>query len=144
MGAIAVRLGNFFNSEIVGRQTDLPWAVIFPLYDCGSPTVCATAVPRHPSQLYEAALGTVILLVLYFADRWAGRENRPRGLLTALFLILYFIARFSVEFVKEYQALKNTSALTMGQYLSILPVLAGIALLIWSIKRTSNRLAEEA
>ncbi len=135
VGAAAVRLGNFFNSEIVGRQTDVPWAVRFPIYDChGHREVCSAAVPRHPSQLYEFALGMFVLLVLVLVDRWTGKEKRPRGLLASLFLLLYFTGRFFVEFVKEYQALERSSALTMGQYLSILPFLCGVALLVWTIR----------
>jgi prolipoprotein diacylglyceryl transferase len=132
VGAAAVRLGNFFNSEIVGRPTDLPWAVDFVRYDrmMGLPPTC-----RHPSQLYEFALGMTVLGSLYIADRVAGREKRPLGLLAGLFLVLYFTGRFFVEFVKEYQTLSgNESFLTMGQYLSIIPVAAGIILLIWVAK----------
>jgi len=125
VGAAGIRLGNFLNSEIVGRATDLPWAVRFMRYDNG-------AVPRHPSQLYEFALGLFVLLAVVLADRWAGREKRPRGLLAGLFLLVYFTGRFFVEFVKEYQAL-HESFLTMGQYLSIIPMLVGAALVAWCI-----------
>ncbi len=126
VGAAGVRLGNFLNSEIVGRATDLPWAVRFARYqDHG-------AAARHPSQLYEFGLGLFVLLVLVLADRWAGREKRPRGLLVGLFLLLYFTGRFLVEFVKEYQAL-DESFLTMGQYLSIIPMVIGAVLLVLCI-----------
>jgi len=126
-GAAGIRLGNFLNSEIVGRATDLPWAVRFVHYDQG-------VVARHPSQLYEFALGLAVLGVLVLADRLAGRERRPVGLLTGLFFVVYFAGRFGVEFFKEYQALEG-SFLTMGQYLSIVPLLAGAALLAWSLVR---------
>ena len=124
VGAAGIRLGNFLNSEIVGRACDLSWAVRFIHHDNG-------VVARHPSQLYEFALGVAVLLILIMADRLAGGEKRPRGLLTGIFFTTYFAGRFMVEFVKEYQALEN-SFLTMGQYLSIVPFLFGIALLIWS------------
>ncbi len=140
VGAAAVRLGNFFNSEIVGRATDVAWAVRFPRHDCDGPNLCEAAVPRHPSQLYEFTLGMFVLLVLYLADRFAGREKRPRGLLAGLFLVVYFAGRFTVEFVKEYQVdelIDNESFLTMGQYLSIIPFVCGIALLAWG-KKTAN------
>lgn len=136
VGAAAVRLGNFFNSEIVGRQTDVSWAVIFPLHDCHSLTMCADAVPRHPSQLYEFTFGLFVLLTLYLADKWAGGEKRPLGMLTGIFLSLYFLGRFLVEFVKEYQVdrlIEDKSTLTMGQYLSIVPFSIGIIILLWSI-----------
>jgi len=120
-GAAMIRLGNFLNSEIVGRATDVPWAVRFVRYDNG-------IVARHPSQLYEFALGILVFFILYIADRISGGEKRPRGLLTGLFFICYFGGRFFVEFYKEYQTLTN-SYLTMGQYLSIIPFSAGVWIL---------------
>ena len=157
VGAAAVRLGNFLNSEIVGRVTNVPWAVRFPRYDCAALKLCgevfhnpatrpedspywkqliANTPARHPSQLYEFAIGLFVLFSLYMADRWAGREKRPLGLLAALFLVLYFAGRFFVEFVKEYQdgALeKSGMGLTEGQKLSIVPFAVGLALLGWVI-----------
>jgi phosphatidylglycerol---prolipoprotein diacylglyceryl transferase len=139
VGAAAVRFGNFFNSEIVGRVTDVPWAVRFVRYhDQG-------ASPRHPSQLYEFALGLFVLASLYMADRIAGKEKRPRGLLAGLFLVIYFTGRFFVEFVKEYQVDKlvdGESFLTMGQYLSIVPFLCGVGILIWSFMNRNAELPE--
>ena len=137
VGAASVRLGNFFNSEIVGRPTDLPWAVRFPRHDCRSAELCAAAIPRHPSQLYEFALGLLVLLGLYLADRWAGKEKRPLGLLCGLFFVFYFSGRFMVEFVKERQVealIEEQSFLTMGQYLSIPMFLFGVAVVTWSLK----------
>jgi phosphatidylglycerol:prolipoprotein diacylglycerol transferase len=128
LGAGTVRLGNFFNSEIVGRPTDGSWGVRFPLYD----RVPLEQVPlRHPSQLYELGLGLVVLGVLLLVDRRLG-EERPRGLLAALFFVSYFIGRFVVEYFKEYQALAP-GGLTMGQWLSVAPVLfgAGWMVVIW-------------
>jgi phosphatidylglycerol---prolipoprotein diacylglyceryl transferase len=133
VGSAGIRLGNFLNSEIVGRATDLPWAVRFIRYDNG-------AVARHPSQLYEFAMGLCILALLLLADRLAGREKRPRGLLAGLFFTLYFAGRFSVEFVKEYHTLES-SYLTMGQYLSVVPFLLGLGLLTWVVLRRTSRQA---
>jgi prolipoprotein diacylglyceryl transferase len=154
VGAAAVRLGNFLNSEIVGRVSDVPWAMRFPRHDCHAAGLCHVfesdnpeghrqwaalleqTPARHPSQLYEFFLGLFVLLVLYLADRRFGREKRPLGLLAGLFLTVYFTGRFAAEFVKEFQTLDpNTSALTMGQYLSILPVLVGVAMVVWALKR---------
>ena len=128
-GAALVRLGNFINSEIVGRATDLPWAVRFVRHDNG-------VVARHPSQIYEFLLGILVFVVLLIADRRFGKEQRPMGLLTGLFLTVYFAGRFVVEFFKEYQTL-DSSALTMGQYLSIIPFLAGL-LLLWQVKKQNR------
>ena len=136
VGAAAVRLGNFFNSEIVGRPTDVPWAVRFPWHDCRSPEMCEAAVPRHPSQLYEFAFGLFVLFTLYWADKKAGEEKRPLGMMTGIFLGLYFFGRFCVEFVKEYQVdrlIEKASFLTMGQYLSIIPCAIGTGVLIWAL-----------
>ena len=124
LAAAGIRLGNFLNSEVVGRATSLPWAVRFVRYDGGE-------VARHPSQLYEFGLGVFVLGVVYFADRWAGREKRPPGLLCGLFFAVYFTGRFLVEFVKEYQVFSGPG-LTMGQYLSLVPFAAGIGLLVWA------------
>ncbi|RMF13285.1 MAG: prolipoprotein diacylglyceryl transferase [Candidatus Dadabacteria bacterium] len=133
-GSFMVRIGNFFNSEIVGRETDVPWCVYFPrsVYDRSLPL---DKVPcRHPSQLYETAMGILVLLTLVAIDRKL-KEDRPRGLLAAVFLVMYFTFRFFVEFVKAYQTLDpNRSPLTMGQYLSIPFILGGIGLLIWTLK----------
>ncbi len=131
VGAAGIRLGNFLNSEIVGRATDVPWAVRFTHYSDDG------AVARHPSQLYEFALGLGVLLALVLADRWAGKEKRPLGLMTGLFLTLYFAARFFVEFFKEFQT-PWERVLTMGQMLSILPFLAGVGLLLWAYRHRND------
>jgi len=129
LGALMVRIGNIMNSEIVGRVSDVPWAVKFPrcVYDSGLPLDRVPA--RHPSQLYEVFLGLFVLLALYLVDR-KYREERPLGLLAALFFVLYFSGRFLVEFFKEYQTLSpDRSFLTMGQWLSIPFVLFGAFML---------------
>ncbi|MCA9595272.1 MAG: prolipoprotein diacylglyceryl transferase [Myxococcales bacterium] len=131
LGATLVRVGNFFNSEIVGRVTDQSWGVRFPRYDRG-----VGEVPyRHPSQLYEVALGLFVLLCLWLFDKKLGKEKRPRGALISLFFALYFPGRFVVEYFKEYQTLPTSSALTMGQYLSIPAALLGFYGLYWAFKR---------
>lgn len=127
LASASIRLANFLNSEIVGRPTDVPWAVRFVRFE-------KEAVPRHPSQLYEFAMGLCVLAGLVLADRLAGRERRKVGMLTGLFLIAYFSGRFCVEFFKEYHTLHD-STLTMGQYLSIPAVAAGIAVLARSLLR---------
>lgn len=118
-GSASVRLGNLFNSEIVGRVTDQSWGMRYPYYDH-----VANPPLRHPTQLYEIALGLTVLGVIALIDRRLG-EDRPRGLLTAVFFALYFTGRFFVEFFKEYQALPTDAALTMGQWLSIPAAVAG-------------------
>jgi len=126
VGATLVRIGNFFNSEIVGRATDVPWAIVFKRYDrmMGLPPTA-----RHPSQLYEAAMAILVFIVLYITDRKLG-EDRPPGLMVGIFLAGYFTLRFFVEFFKEYQALSSSFPFTMGQLLSIPFAAAGYIILI--------------
>lgn len=127
IGATLVRVGNFFNSEILGRPTDLPWAVCFLRKD-------TPPIPRHPSQLYEALLGLVVLGLMLLVDRWAGKEKRPMKLMGGCFMAIYFAFRFVVEFFKDHQALSSSSALTMGQYLSIPFCAFGIILIVQALR----------
>ncbi|MCC6217500.1 MAG: prolipoprotein diacylglyceryl transferase [Polyangiaceae bacterium] len=130
LGATLVRIGNFFNSEIVGRPTDQTWGVRFPRFDARA----LEPQLRHPSQLYETALGLLVMLALYLADRAWGKEKRPRGALISLFFTLYFPGRFLIEFVKETQGVDDGWSLTMGQWLSIPGMLLGIYGLTWAFK----------
>jgi len=125
--ATLVRIGNFLNSEIVGRVTDLPWCVHFTRFQDGG-RYC-----RHPSQLYEACFGLGIFIALLLLERRLGKR-RPPALLSGFFMATYFSCRFLVEFVKEHQALSPASPLTMGQYLSIPFFLIGLFLLVLSLK----------
>jgi prolipoprotein diacylglyceryl transferase len=129
LGASLVRIGNFFNSEIVGKATDGSWGVRFPRYDGRDEPPL-----RHPSQLYEAAIGLLILGILYLADKKMGEEKRPRGALISMFFVFYFALRFSVEFVKEYQGIDENWPLSMGQILSIPGFLIGVYGIVWSFK----------
>lgn len=128
IGSSFVRLGNFFNSEIVGKVSEAPWAIIFKRYDMQ---------PRIPSQLIEVAVGITVFLILFFIDRHY-KEKRPRGLLASLFLILYFSMRFFVEYAKAYQVdflIQHHSPVTMGQILSIPFIVGGCVGLYYAIKK---------
>jgi len=119
------RIGNFINAELYGRVTDVPWAMVFPP---GGP------FPRHPSQLYEFFLeGIVLFTVLWIVK---DRLSRP-GILTALFLTLYGVFRFFVEFFREPDAQLGLIAgpFSLGQVLSTLMILAGSAVFYFRIKR---------
>jgi phosphatidylglycerol:prolipoprotein diacylglycerol transferase len=114
-----IRIGNFFNSEIIGRPTDLPWAVIFSSID---------SLPRHPSQLYEAFAYLLIFAVLFLQYQKFTAEL-PRGYTSGLFFILIFGARFLIEFLKEHQVgFESALPLDLGQLLSIPFVILGIVL----------------
>lgn len=113
-----IRLGNFFNSEIIGNPSDAPWAVIFTHYD---------QIPRHPAQLYEAIAYVLIFVVLWTLYQ-RNKDPKP-GKLFGLFLILLFGARFVIEYVKIDQvAFEQGMLLNMGQILSIPFVLIGVYL----------------
>ena len=116
-----IRMGNFFNSEIIGKPTDLPWAVILKRVD---------NIPRHPTQIYEALAYLSIFFILLNLYKKKGAQTK-RGELLGLFLILVFGFRFFVEFLKETQsAFEQGLPLDMGQILSIPAVIAGFYLYI--------------
>jgi len=123
LAACFVRLGNFINSEILGKATDLPWAVIFYTID---------DVPRHPSQLYEALTYFALFLFLLFRYK-SQKSNIPKGELIGIFLTVLFSARFIIEFTKEVQSVWEKSLpLDMGQILSIPLIALGLYLLYLS------------
>ena len=116
-----IRIGNFFNQEVLGTPTDLPWAVFF-----AHPADGSAAVPRHPVQLYEALFYLATFFFLLFL--WKPlMQKKVEGKITGLFLLLVFLFRFCIEFFKEEQSalLPTHSPLTMGQYLSIPLILLG-------------------
>jgi phosphatidylglycerol:prolipoprotein diacylglycerol transferase len=130
IGLFLGRLANFIKPELWGRPTNVPWAMIFP---GGGP------VPRHPSQLYEAALeGIVLFVVLNLLVRW-GALKRP-GVITGAFALGYGIARTTCEFFREPDPQLGFlwGGLTMGMLLSIPLMLAGIGILACSLSHESK------
>jgi phosphatidylglycerol:prolipoprotein diacylglycerol transferase len=127
------RIANFINGELWGRETDVPWGMIFPT---GGPHA------RHPSQLYQAILeGIVLFLVLFVAER-AGARKHP-GLLTGLFLIGYGMARSTGELFRQPDAFIGVGGflmgdLTMGQLLSAPMIVAGIYLVVRARRRRES------
>ena len=136
------RLANFINAELWGRQTDVPWAVIFP---GDAAQACATltqACARHPSQLYEAALeGLMLLIILVWLAFRRGGLKTP-WLLSGIFFAVYGLARFLVEFMRQPDAQFITDGnplglilqfggygLTMGQLLSLPMIIIGLAVI---------------
>ncbi len=112
------RLGNFINAELYGRVTNLPWGMIFP---------SGGDLPRHPSQLYEFFLEGVLLFLILW---WIKDFHLKRGTLFCLFLLLYSIFRFFVEFFREPDPQLGLifSFLSMGQILSVLMGIGGLVL----------------
>jgi phosphatidylglycerol:prolipoprotein diacylglycerol transferase len=122
------RLANFINGELFGRPSDVPWAIVFPQ---------GGDEPRHPSQLYEAALeGVVLFLVLrLITHRYHGLATR--GFVSGAFCAGYGVARTFAEFFREpdIQIGYFAGGLTMGMLLSVPMILFGIGLMIWSMRR---------
>ncbi|WP_346837765.1 prolipoprotein diacylglyceryl transferase [Microbulbifer sp. SAOS-129_SWC] len=120
------RIGNFIGGELWGRPTDVPWGMVFPRDP--------EQLVRHPSQLYQATLEG---LVLFCALWWFSRKPRPRLAVGGLFLLLYGIFRFSVEFVRQPDAqigYEWFGWMTRGQELCLPMIAAGIAILVWSYR----------
>ena len=125
LGLAAGRLGNFINAELVGRVTDVSWAMIFPNVD---------NLPRHPSQLYQFALEGLLLFALLW---WFAATLRPRGAVSGAFLLGYGVLRFIAEFGREPDDFLGLLALglSMGQWLSLPMIACGIGLLVWAYRK---------
>jgi phosphatidylglycerol:prolipoprotein diacylglycerol transferase len=132
MGMLLGRLANFINGELWGRpvESDVPWAMIFP---------AAGPEPRHPSQLYEAGLEGLLVLVVMLLLFWKTGARYRTGLLVGVFGVLIASGRFIVEFFREPDAHLSEFAmrtgLSMGQWLTIPLIVAGIGLILWSLSR---------
>ena len=122
LGLGAGRIGNFINAELWGRPSDVPWAMVFPQVD---------GLARHPSQLYEFLLEGLVLfaLVWFYSRRW-----RPLGAVSGVFLLGYGVLRFIVEFTREPDSFLGLLPLelSMGQWLSLPMIVAGLILIIWA------------
>jgi len=127
LGAFFIRMGNLMNSEIYGHQTDLPWGFIF--------VRAGEVLPKHPTQFYEG----IPYLLLFLVLGWLYLKKSkvlPPAFLMSLFAIVMFSVRFLVEFVKEDQELFEANmTLNMGQWLSLPLLIAGIMVMIWSLKK---------
>ncbi len=123
IGIFFGRLANFIKPELWGRPTDVAWAMVFPDNAAGP-------FPRHPSQLYEAALEGVVLFLILLIARRMGALRRP-GLTTGIFAIGYGVARIICEFFREPDPQLGFlfGGATMGMLLSLPLILAGIAFL---------------
>jgi len=128
--AASIRFGNFFNSEILGLKSNLPWAIIFERVD---------NIPRHPVQLYEAFSYLLIFAILIFVYKKTSPIFSTK-LLQGLFLTLLFSTRFILEYFKTEQADYSLSIpLTVGQILSIPFIVLGILWIVWAFITTPKR-----
>lgn len=120
-----VRIGNLINGEIYGVPTNLPWGVIFE----------QGALPAHPTQLYEIAYFIVAFLVGMYLFVQIENKNKYCGLISGLILLLLFVPRFFIEFIKLPQSQFETNLLlNMGQLLSLPYILWGMVILYWVYK----------
>ncbi|MGJ1263425.1 prolipoprotein diacylglyceryl transferase [Sphingobacterium spiritivorum] len=124
-----VRLGNFFNSEMIGPPTDLPWAVVFKNID---------NIPRHPGQLYEALAYVIIFIVMWYL--YNKKSILKPGYLFGIFLVLLFGARFVLEYFKiDQEDFEKNMLFNMGQILSIPFILAGFYLIFRKPKEGQSK-----
>ncbi len=128
LGLAAGRMGNFINGELVGRPTDVPWAMVFPQVD---------AIPRHPSQLYQFGLEGLLLFALLW---WYAGRPRPMGAVSGFFLVGYGAFRFIAEYAREPDNFLGFLAggLTMGQWLSLPMFVCGLLLMIMAYRRAGK------
>ncbi len=127
LSGLFIRTGNLMNSEIYGVETTLPWGFVFLRN--------GETAPKHPTQIYEALSYLLIFLLLLWLY-WRKKGEYIQGMLISLTLILIFIARFFIEFMKEDQVeFESTMNLNMGQWLSIPFVIIGCIWLYYSLKQ---------
>jgi phosphatidylglycerol---prolipoprotein diacylglyceryl transferase len=131
MGMLLGRLANFVNGELWGRATDVPWAMVFPSDPEG--------LPRHPSQLYQAGLEGLALLVILTLLFWKTRARYRPGLLAGVFTLGMGIARFVNEFFRQPDAqladFAARTGLSMGQWLTIPLILTGLIVVLYALRK---------
>ena len=128
IGLFFGRIANFINTELIGKPTDFFISVIYPSID---------NQPRHPSQLYEAFLrGLILFIILYFYFF----KSKNTGLISGMFLILYSLFRFLIEFLREpdYQLGLFFNFISMGQILCIPISIFGITIIFYNVYRRKN------
>jgi phosphatidylglycerol---prolipoprotein diacylglyceryl transferase len=130
IGLFLGRLANFINSELWGRTTDVPWGVVFPN---GGP------LPRHPSQLYEAALEGILLFTVLAVMIRMGALKRP-GLILGSFILIYALARITGEMFREPDPQLGFlwGGLTMGMLLSVPMIIAGLILIVLAWRKAPS------
>jgi phosphatidylglycerol---prolipoprotein diacylglyceryl transferase len=135
-GTFLVRLANFVNGELWGKQTDVPWAMRFPEIVNGQ---YVTGPPRHPSQLYEAVLEGLLMAAILWPLFWKTDARYKPGFLFGVAALVYGFARFSMEYFRQpdvqLQWLADQTGFSMGQFLTIPFILIGVFLVTTANKR---------
>lgn len=129
IGLGAGRVGNFINGELWGRVTDVPWGMVFPHVGPEA---------RHPNQLYQFFFEGIVLFAVVW---WFSSRPRPRMAVSGVFVLMYGIYRFMIEFVREPDKHLGFIAfdwLTMGQLLSLPMILVGLSLLVLAYTRNNK------
>ncbi|MEM9085593.1 MAG: prolipoprotein diacylglyceryl transferase [Pseudomonadota bacterium] len=130
MGMMLGRLANFNNGELWGRPTDVAWGMIFPT---------GGEVVRHPSQLYQAGLEGLALLIILMLLFWRTKARYRAGLLVGIFTIGMGVARFVNEFFRQpdeqLRALAEQTGLSMGQWLTLPLILVGLIVTLYAVTR---------
>ena len=126
------RLANFVNGELWGRPTDVPWGIVFER--------TGVALPRHPSQLYEAGLEGLLLFAVLAFMFWKTDARYQPGKLVGTFILGYGLSRYFVEFFREHDVqfdgtIFATPGLHMGQLLTVPMILGGLYLIATAKKR---------
>lgn len=125
-----IRVGNFFNSEILGKATNVPWAIIFQRYD---------SVPRHPVQLYESASYLSIFIITLLIYKFYGNKLK-NGFLLGLVILLISVVRFTLEYFKLPQAAYSTGLdINVGQLLTIPFFIAGCLLIYLALRKNPKQ-----
>jgi prolipoprotein diacylglyceryl transferase len=130
LAGVFIRTGNLMNSEIYGVETTVPWGFVFLRN--------GETAPKHPTQIYEALAYLFIFLLLYRLY-WRKKGEHIQGTLISLAIILIFVARFFIEFLKEDQVpFEAAMKLNMGQLLSIPFIILGFVWLYFSLKKNKR------
>ena len=128
IGGVFIRIGNFINSEIIGKPTNSDYGVIFKQL--------GETFPRHPAQLYEAGCYIIVFIILWFVY-WKTDKKEKTGFIFGLFLVMLWTVRLLIEVVKEAQVVgRDAWALNTGQLLSIPFILLGFYFILRPKKTT--------
>jgi phosphatidylglycerol---prolipoprotein diacylglyceryl transferase len=130
-GLFLVRIANFINGELWGRETDVAWAIIFD--------TSGQMSPRHPSQLYEALAEGLLMAAILWPLFWKTDARYKPGFLVGMSALIYGISRFLIEFVREpdtqLRQLVETTGLSMGQWLTVPMIIIGLYLVLTAAGR---------